>query len=101
MANWREYYNEHLITMGEAAKKIIPGDRLWVGQATQIPYAFLDEMYEHMDEYNYHDIMIMYNVCVQPAQMLFDPETKKHFRLMSAFCLPLERIAGEMGIMEY
>ena len=85
--------------MEEAAKKIVPGDRAWIGQATQIPYALLEELYAHMEDY--YDIMLMYNVAVQPVQMLFDPETKKHFRLMSAFCLPLERIAGEMGIMEY
>jgi len=85
--------------MEEAAKKLVPGDRVWIGQATQIPYALLEELYAHMDDY--HDIMLMYNVAVQPVQMLFDPDTKNHFRLMSAFCLPLERIAGEMGIMEY
>ncbi|NLH01523.1 MAG: hypothetical protein GX488_06455 [Clostridiales bacterium] len=101
MTDWREYYKEHLISISEAAKKIVPGDRVWIGQATQIPYALLEEMYTHMNEYDYYDIMLMYNCAVQPVQMLFDPETKKHFRLMSAFCLPLERISGEMGIMEY
>jgi len=99
MNDWKQYYKDHLVTMHKASMAIKPGDRLWVGQATQIPYAFLDEMYSHMDDY--HDIMIMYNVAVAPFEMLFDVETKKHFRLMSAFCLPLERIAGSMGIMEY
>lgn len=99
MSDWKNYYDSHLISLEEAARKIVPGDRLWIGQATQIPYALLDEMYAHMDDY--HDIIFLYNVMVQPISMLFDPETKKHFRLMSAFCLPLERISGEMGIMEY
>ena len=99
MVDWRQHYTDHLITIEEASRKIVPGDRLWIGQATQVPYALLEEMYSHMDDY--HDIIFMYNVMVQPIQMLFDPETKKHFRFMSAFCLPLERISGVLGIMEY
>ena len=99
MADWREYYNEHLTTMQGAAKAVKPGDILWLGAGPVIPYTLLDEMYANMEDY--HDVTLMYNVATTPFGMLFDTETKKHFRLISFFNLPLERMAGESGIMEY
>jgi len=97
--DFNKYYKDHLVSMGEAAKAIKAGDCVWCGQATQIPYAFLDELYEHKEDY--HDVTLIWNVANTPFNMIFDPETKKHFRLLSLFCLPLERMSGEMGIMEY
>lgn len=99
MSDWREYYSNHLTTMQEAAKAVKPGDVIWLGAGSVIPYSLLDEMYANKD--NYHDVTLMYNVATTPFGMLFDPETKNHFRLISFFNLPLERMSGEMGIMEY
>lgn len=31
MADWKKYYDEHLISMDEAAQKIKSGDTLWMG----------------------------------------------------------------------
>ena len=99
MEDWIQYYKEHLVTLQEAAKAVKPGDVIWLGAGTVIPYTLLDEMYANMDVY--HDVTLMYNVATTPFGMLFDRETKKHFRLISFFNLPLERMSGEMGIMEY
>jgi len=102
MADWKKHYEDHLVTMNEAARAIKPGDRVWLGQATQIPYAMLDEMHAHMTEpeYDYHDIFLIHNCANVPFNMIFDPETKKHFRNVSFFNLPLERMSIEMGIAE-
>ena len=102
MADWKKYYEEHMVTMNEVARAVKPGDRIWLGQATQIPCAFLDEMHAHMTDpdYDYHDIFIIYNCANMPFNMMFDPETKKHFRFFSFFNLPLERMSIEMGIEE-
>ena len=37
MADWKKHYEDHLVTMNETARAIKPGDRVWLGQATQIP----------------------------------------------------------------
>ena len=102
MADWKKHYEDHLVTMNETARAIKPGDRVWLGQATQIPYAMLDEMHAHMTEpeYDYHDIFLIHNCANVPFNMIFDPETKKHFRNVSFFNLPLERMSIEMGIAE-
>ena len=99
MKDWKAYYKEHLTSMQDAAKAIKPGDVLWLGAGTVIPYGLLDEMYANMKDY--HDVTLMYNVATTPFGMLFDTESKKHFRLISFFNLPLERMSGEMGVMEY
>ena len=99
MDDWRVYYKEHLTTVQGAAKAVEPGDVIWLGAGTVIPYTLLEELHANMD--NYHDVTLMYNVASTPFGMLFDRETKKHFRLISFFNLPLERMSGEMGIMEY
>ena len=96
--DWKQYYKDHLVTIEEAAKHIEPGDVIFVGQASMIPTAFFDYLYEHKEEY--HDVTIFSNVYSAPANMLFDHDTKKHFRLMSIYNLPLDRIALDSNIIE-
>lgn len=97
--DWRKQYEDRKVSMAEAAEAIKAGDTIWFGQATQIPYAFLDEL--HAKKENYNDVTLIWNCANVPFNMIFDPSVKDHFRLLSLFCLPLERMAGEAGIMEY
>ena len=98
--DWKKYYDEHQVTNEFVAENFFKDhDHWWIGQCSQVPYTLLDYLYQHKE--NYNDIFLMYNCMDTPIDMLFDPETKKHFRLNSMFCVPLERISGEMGIMEY
>lgn len=99
MTEWEEHSKNHLTTIEEAAKAISAGDVVWLGSGFQVPCALLDEMHSHME--NYHDVTLMYNVTTAPFNILFDKDSKKHFRLISFFNLPLERMSGEMGILEY
>lgn len=98
MADWKEHYKEHLTTTAEAAKAIKNGDCVWMGQASQIPYVLLNELYAHKEDYE--NVTILYNVMNVPNDMIFDPETKKHFHLISAYNLPLERIGISMGAVD-
>ena len=99
MKKWKTYYDEHLITVSEAAKKIGSGDVVWLGQGPEIPYTLLNELHDHQEDYS--DVFLLWNCATQPFEMLFDPSSKEHFRMTSFFNLPLERISGEMGVMEY
>jgi 4-hydroxybutyrate CoA-transferase len=99
--DWRKYYQDKLITVEEAAKQVENGDGLWMGQATQLPYKLLDEMYARKEEYDYQDIKLLWNCANVPFDMLFDPGVKERFTLSSIFCLPLERMSGGMDVMEY
>ena len=38
MEAWKKYYQEHLTSMQEAAKAVKPGDVVWLGAGTVIPY---------------------------------------------------------------
>lgn len=97
-ADWKQYYKDHLVTIEEAAKHIEPGDVIWVGQASTIPAAFFDYLYDHKEDY--HDVTIWSNVYNTPLNMLFDHDTKKHFRLLSIYNLPLDRIAYDSHILD-
>ncbi len=99
MADWREHYKNHLVTLEQAAKEIKAGDVIWMGQGPEIPFTMLEEVYAHKEDYN--DVFFIWNVATYPFQALFDPSTKEHFRMTSFFNLPLERMSGEMGVMEY
>lgn len=96
--DWKQWYKDHLVTLEDTAKAVEPGDVYWLGQASTIPYALLEELNEHMEDY--HDVTLFYNVMNQPASMVFNPEVKKHFRLTSAYCLPVERMAIDMNTIE-
>ncbi|NCB73186.1 MAG: hypothetical protein EOM51_00365 [Clostridia bacterium] len=97
-ADWQKYYKDHLVTIEEAAKAIQPGDAIYLGQATMVPYALLDYLYEHKEEY--HNVSFWYNVMNYPANMLFDHDTKEHFRLLNVYNLPLDRMAIDEHTIE-
>lgn len=96
--DWKKYYEEHLVSFEEAAKHIEPGDVIFMGQATMIPYAFLEYLYAHKEDY--HDVTFWYNVMGYPCAMLFDHDTKEHFRLMNIFNLPVDRMGIENHTIE-
>lgn len=96
--DWKEYYKEHLVSIEEAAKHIEPGDVIFIGQATMIPAAFLDYLYNHKEDY--HDVTFIYNVFNTPVNMIFDHDTKEHFRLINFYNLPLDRIAMDSQTIE-
>lgn len=98
--DWKQYMKEHTITVEEAAKKIEPGDVIWLGEATCIPYVLLTELYNHKEDY--HDVSFWYNVMndLSAAEFLLDHDVKKHFRLMNIYNLPLDRMAIDAHTIE-
>lgn len=99
MAAWQEYYRNHSVTMEEAAKAIKSGDKLWCGETVSISYNFLNKLNEFRE--NLEDVTILYNFSTGMFDMLFDEESKAHFRLISMFTGPLDRMSGHMGIQEF
>lgn len=99
MSDWKEYYKSHLMTAEEAAKQVKDGDVIWMGQGPEIPYTLLEAMHAHKEDYN--NVTFLYNVATNPIDLFFDYDCKKKFRFISFFCLPIERMMGEQGILEY
>ncbi len=99
MATWQEYYRNHTVSMEEAAKAIKTGDKLWCGETVSISYNFLNKLNEYRE--NLKDVTILYNFSTGMFDMLFDEESKAHFRLISMFTGPLDRMSGHMGIQEF
>ena len=99
MEDWKAYYRSHLVSMEEAVSKINSGDNIWLGQTTGVPYAFLDKLFQRKDELE--DVGVFYNFSTGMYDMLFDPESKGHFRIISIFTGPLDRMSGHMGIEEF
>ncbi|NCC66867.1 MAG: hypothetical protein EOM14_01550 [Clostridia bacterium] len=93
--DWRQYYKDHLISIGEAVDKLQDGDGVYIGQATMIPFSFLDEIYAKME--NFKNISFWSNVMSGPINMVFDHNSREHFHLKSIYQLPIER----MGIDEH
>lgn len=59
----------------------------------------MNELYKRNGEIE--DITIMYNFSTGLFDMLFDEESKKSFRIMSWFTGPLDRMSGQMDILEF
>lgn len=93
--DWKKYYDKHHGEMADAAKLVQPGDCWFLSNAAGTPYAFLDYLSEHYEEY--HDVMLIYNCMNMPTDLVFNADAKGHFRMFSAFNLPLERTAMQMG----
>lgn len=90
MTDWKKYYKDHLTDVSGAAKLIENGDCFWLGQPTEVPYSLLNELAANME--NYHDVTLLWNVMNKPNDLTLNPEAKKHFKMMSAYMLPLERM---------
>jgi len=99
VANWQDYYKEHLVIMEEAAKQIHDGDNIWLGQTTGIPYNFLNKLHDRQNELK--NVGVFYNFSTDFFDMLFDPTSTEHFNLMSIFSGPLDRASAQMGIAKY
>lgn len=98
MADWKKYYDEHLITMEEAAGKITSGDVIWMGSSLCIPYDFMDLLADRYQELS--DITLMGNMYLSPVKVLFDPIYKKAFHTISFFPNVFERMSADMGIVD-
>ena len=99
MADWKKYYNEHLITMPEAAGKIKSGDTIWMGSSLCIPYALMDCLAERADELS--NVTLLGNMYLAPVQILMEPSLKKSFHTITFFPNVLERMAASFGTIDY
>lgn len=97
--DWREIYKDKLVTMEKAAKTVKSGDCLFVGETCAMPYSFLNALNDRRNELE--NVTLLYNFTVNMHDMLFDEETKKHFRLISWFTGPLDRMSAQMDIAEF
>ena len=96
--DWQKYYKDHLVTVEEAAKHIEPGDVIFLGNSTCIPYELLNYLYDHKEDY--HDVTFFYNVTNVPSNMFLSHDSKEHFRLINMFNLPLDRMAMDEHAIE-
>lgn len=96
--DWKQWYQDHLTTTEQAAKFIKSGDCFWLGVASQIPYEMLEVLDEKKEDY--HDVTLLWNVMNHPNSLIFDPKAKQHFKMMSSYNLPLERMALSMDCIE-
>ncbi|MEG2383870.1 MAG: hypothetical protein RSB39_09815, partial [Oscillospiraceae bacterium] len=67
MADWKKYYDEHLMTMDEAAGKIVSGDSIWMGSTLCVPDAFMDKLGDRVDELS--NITLMANMYLNPNKV--------------------------------
>ncbi|PKM73169.1 MAG: hypothetical protein CVU91_06275 [Firmicutes bacterium HGW-Firmicutes-16] len=98
MADWKKYYEEHLVTMPEAASIITSGDAIWLGSSLSIPYDFMDALADRYEDLS--DITLMGNMYLSPVKVLFDPTYKKTFHTISFFPNVFERMSADMGIVD-
>lgn len=99
MVDWKKYYDEHHITMPEAASKIKSGDTLWMGSSLCIPYALMDCLAERADELS--NVTLLGNMYLAPVQILMEPSLKKSFHTITFFPNVLERMAASFGTIDY
>ncbi len=99
MVDWKKYYDEHLISMEEAAAKIQSGDTIWMGSTLCIPYAFMDCLADRVDELE--NVTLLGNLYLAPNKIMMEPSYKKAFHTISYFGNILERMASSMGTVDF
>lgn len=99
MENWKKYYEEHLVSMEEAAGSIQSGDTIWMGSTLCVPDTFMDKLADRVDEVQ--NITLLANMYLTPNRMLVDPSFKKSFHIVTFFANVLERMSAQMGIIDF
>ena len=80
--NWKEIYNERLMTAEEAVKKIKSKDRVVIGHAVGEPSYVVGKMVENKEQYE--DVEIVHMVAMGKGEYC-QPGMEKHFRHNSIF----------------
>lgn len=99
MENWKNYYDEKMLSVEDAAKLIDSGDVIWLGNTLCIPYNLLDVIADRYEELK--DVVFLSNMFLQPAKILMDRKYKQAFRTLSYFPNVLERGAHKNNLVEY
>ena len=80
--NWKEIYNERLVTAEEAVKKIKSGDRVVTGHACGEPKEIIDAMIKNKELYK--DVEIVHMVSMGKSEYA-KPEMATYFHHNSLF----------------
>jgi hypothetical protein len=98
--DWKKWLADHTTDMAGASAVLEPGDTFFLGQASGIPYEWLDYLDEHKEEF--HNITFVTNVMNRPTNLVFDEEAFDggHFRVWTMFNLPHERMCLPMGTID-
>jgi 4-hydroxybutyrate CoA-transferase len=80
--NWREIYNDRLMTAEEAVKKIKSKDRVVIGHAVGEPSYVVGKMVENKEQYE--NVEIVHMVAMGKGEYC-QPGMEKHFRHNSIF----------------
>jgi len=99
MENWKKHYDEHLISMEDAAGKIKSGDTIYLGSTLCIPYAFMDALADRHEELS--NVTLMGNMYLAPNKIMMDPMYKKSFHTITMFANVLERMAAQANNIDF
>ncbi len=96
--DWREVYNQKVVTAEEAVKHIASGNRVVVGHACGEPSYLLDIMVANKEQYE--NVEIVHMVAMGKAEYCL-PENRKHFRHNAIFVGGTTRKAVEEGRADF
>ena len=99
MADWKKYYEEHMMSTEEVVKLINSGDRIWVGNTCNVPFVQLDALADRYEELD--NVTVLSNMFANPLKMLADPKYGKAFHHISYFPNAQERRAFSLGLLDY
>lgn len=99
MADWKKHYDEHLISMEDAAKAIKSGDTIYLGSTLCVPGAFMDCLADRHEELE--NVTLMANMYLTPTKIMMDPMYKKSFHTITMFANVLERMAAKQNNIDF
>lgn len=89
MKNWKETYQEKLLSVSEAATKIESGDRIFVGPAVAMPLQLMEAITLRYKELA--DVQLISGLPLNPLEFLKSPDYKGHIHWNTIFFGPYER----------
>lgn len=99
MSTWKEHYQSHLMSAEQAMGLIESGDRVWVGNTSNVPYDELDLLADRYEELS--DVQFFSNLFAKPLKMLADPKYGKAFHHISYYPGPVEHAGYKLGLVDY
>ena len=93
--DWKKIYDEKLVSVKEAAKRIESGDTAWFGPCSSAPIQLMEEIADRADELK--DVDLISGMALHPYKFLQSPDYIGKLNYHTIFYGPFERSVYKFG----
>jgi acyl-CoA hydrolase len=93
--DWKKIYQSKLVSVQEAAAKVVSGDRIWFGPCSAAPIQLMEALADRVDELE--DVHVISGLALHPFKFMQSPKYIGRINVHTIFYGPYERAFFKVG----